>query len=44
MDLDLWLLYHPDLKRTERVRVFRDFMTTEFDSIADLLEGRLTMH
>ncbi len=41
MDLDLWVLYHTDLKRTERVRVFRDFVATEFGNIADLLEGRL---
>jgi DNA-binding transcriptional LysR family regulator len=41
MDMDLWLLYHNDLKRTERVRVFRDFVTAEFEQMGDLLEGRL---
>ncbi len=41
MDLDLWLLYHRDLKRTERVRVFREFIAAEFETIGDLLEGKL---
>lgn len=41
MDVDLWLLYHRDLKRTERVHVFRDFIASEFENISDLLEGRL---
>lgn len=40
MDMDLWVLFHPDLKRTERVRVFRDYVATEFGNIGDLLEGR----
>lgn len=42
MDLDLWLLYHVDLKRTERVRIFRNFMTVEFANISDLLEGNVS--
>ncbi|MDX5151215.1 MAG: LysR family transcriptional regulator [Acidiferrobacterales bacterium] len=41
MDVDLWLLYHRDLKRTERVHVFRDFIANEFENISDLLEGKL---
>lgn len=40
MDVDLWLLYHRDLKRTERVHVFRDFIAGEFETIGDLLEGK----
>jgi DNA-binding transcriptional LysR family regulator len=40
MDMDLWVLFHPDLKRTERVRVFREFISAEFEKMADLLEGR----
>lgn len=40
MDQDLWLLYHKDLKRSERVRVFREFVADEFTAIADLLEGK----
>jgi DNA-binding transcriptional LysR family regulator len=41
MDVDLWLLYHRDLKRTERVHVFRDFISGEFENISGLLEGKL---
>lgn len=40
--MDLWVLFHPDLKRTERVRVFRDFIATEFEKTGDLLEGKIT--
>lgn len=40
MDMDLWLLYHRDLKRIERVHVFRDFIASEFENIRDLLKGR----
>jgi DNA-binding transcriptional LysR family regulator len=43
MDVDLWLLYHRDLKRTERVHVFRDFIAAEFENISDLLEGKPAM-
>ena len=39
----LWLLYHRDLKRTERVHVFRDFIAAEFENISDLLEGKPAM-
>jgi len=41
MDMDLWLLYHRDLKRIARVHVFRDFLASEFKNFRDLLEGSL---
>jgi DNA-binding transcriptional LysR family regulator len=40
MDVDLWLLYHRDLKRSTRVHVFRDFIAGEFEAIGDLLQGK----
>lgn len=40
LDLGLWLLYHPDLRRTQRVRLFRDHMTREIESVRALFEGR----
>lgn len=42
MDVDLWLLFHSDLKRTVRVTMFRDFIAAEFETMGDLLEGRLS--
>ncbi len=38
--LDLWILVHSDLRRTARVRVFRDFATQRLRQQLDLLEGR----
>ena len=40
--LDLWVLIHSDLKRTARVRVFRDFVIERLLGLLDLLEGRAT--
>jgi DNA-binding transcriptional LysR family regulator len=40
-DLGLWLLYHRDLRRAERVRRFRSHMIDEVAKIADLFEGRI---
>jgi len=37
---DLWLLIHPDLRRTARVRVFVDFLSAALESEKDLIEGR----
>lgn len=34
------LFYHKDLKRRERVRVFRECIATEFSAIIDLLEEK----
>jgi len=41
-DLGLWILLHPDLKRTTRVLAFRDFMVAAIDGQSDLFAGRKT--
>lgn len=38
---ELWLLTHPDLKRTARVRALMDFLGEALDKEKDLIEGRL---
>lgn len=38
-DLGLWILLHPDLKRTARVLAFRDFMIKCVQDKRDLFEG-----
>ena len=43
-DLGLWLLYHRDLRRTKRVRLFREHMQREIADLRDLFEGRLSIH
>jgi len=43
-DLGLWLVYHRDLRRTKRVRLFREHMQREFADLRDLFEGRLSIH
>jgi DNA-binding transcriptional LysR family regulator len=43
-DVGLWLLYHPDLRRTKRVRLFREHMLRGVADVADLFEGRAPMH
>ena len=40
-NLGLWILLHPDLKRTARVLAFRDYMTQSIQQKRDLFEGRL---
>ena len=40
-DLGLWVLLHPDLKRTTRVMAFRDYMIQSIHEKRDLFEGRL---
>lgn len=40
-DLGLWLLYHRDLRRTRRVRLFREHLLREAADLAPLFEGRL---
>ena len=42
-ELGLWLLYHPDLRRTKRVRLFRDHMLRDIVKAAPLFEGRVPM-
>lgn len=39
-DLGLWILLHPDLKRTARVLAFRDFMIKSIQQQRMLFEGR----
>lgn len=39
-DLGLWLLYHPDLRRTKRVTVFRQHMVDWIAGETDLFEGQ----
>ncbi|MFL0810352.1 MAG: LysR family transcriptional regulator [Agarilytica sp.] len=39
-ELDLWMLFHADLKHTARVRVFREFICQEIEKRRELLEGR----
>jgi len=40
-DLGLWILLHPDLKRTARVLAFRDYIIESIQVRLDLFEGRL---
>ena len=42
-DLGLWLLCHRDLRRTQRVRLFREHMLRGVAEVADLFEGRAPM-
>jgi len=42
-DLGLWLLYHRDLRRTKRVKLFRDHMLGEVAKAAPMFEGRTPM-
>lgn len=42
MNLGLWLLFHPDLKRTARVLAFRDHMMHALKLQRDLLAGKGT--
>lgn len=37
---DMWILYHPDVRRVYRVRLFTDFITDLILSDLDLFEGR----
>lgn len=37
---DLWVLTHADLRKTARVRIFRDFMVEAIKQKRDLIEGR----
>ncbi|MBL4749692.1 MAG: LysR family transcriptional regulator [Amylibacter sp.] len=40
-NLGLWLVYHRDLRRTKRVRLFREHMQSEFTHLRALFEGHL---
>lgn len=39
-DLGLWLLYHPDLRRTKRVTAFRQHMIEKVSEQTGIFEGR----
>ncbi|MEJ2395465.1 MAG: LysR substrate-binding domain-containing protein, partial [Candidatus Thiodiazotropha sp.] len=39
-DLGLWILLHPDLKRTTRVLAFRDYMMEAIKAQRHLFEGK----
>lgn len=40
-EIDIWLLSHADLRRTPRMRLFRDFIQDRLTPKVDLLEGRV---
>jgi molybdate transport repressor ModE-like protein len=42
-DLGLWLVYHRDLRRTKRVRLFSEYMQREIANQRALLEGHLAI-
>lgn len=42
-DLGLWLVYHRDLRRIKRVRLFREHMQREISDLCALFEGRLAV-
>ncbi|MDH3668043.1 MAG: LysR family transcriptional regulator [Paracoccaceae bacterium] len=37
---DMWVLYHPDVRRTHRLRVFAEFIADRIGGDVDLFEGR----
>ncbi len=39
-DLGLWLVYHRDLRRIKRVRLFREHMQREITAVSDLFGGQ----
>lgn len=41
-DLGLWILLHPDLKRTARVLAFRDYMTSAIQAKQAAFKGQLS--
>ncbi len=36
---DLWMLYHPDVRRTRRLRLFADFISSQIRADDDLFRG-----
>jgi len=40
LNLGLWLLFHPDMKRTARILAFRDHMAAEIIEQTDLFAGK----
>ncbi len=43
LNTELWLLTHPDLRRTARVRVLMDFLTGVLEKEKKLIEGQLPL-
>jgi len=43
LNLGLWILFHPDLRRTARVLAFRDYMADEVKLQKDLFAGNLPL-
>ncbi|MFV2033086.1 MAG: LysR family transcriptional regulator [Gammaproteobacteria bacterium] len=41
---DLWLLTHPDLRRTARVKALMNFLAEALEKEKDLIEGRLILN
>lgn len=41
LDLGLWLLYHPDLRHTQRIRIFRDHMIEQMARKKNVFEGKV---
>ena len=39
---ELWLLYHPRLRRLHRFRAFTEYLVTEFEQLRPLIEGETT--
>ncbi len=37
---DMWVLYHPNARRTHRLRLFAEFIAKQIRSDVDLFEGR----
>jgi molybdate transport repressor ModE-like protein len=40
MDLELWFLYHVDLRNSERIRLLRTFIFEEFEKLQEFLQGK----
>jgi DNA-binding transcriptional LysR family regulator len=40
VSFDLWILYHPDVRRVSRIRLFADFIADVIGSDLELFEGR----
>jgi len=44
LDLGLWLVFHPDLKRNAKVLAFREHMTRSIEMQKDLFQGTDNRH
>jgi len=41
---DIWILNHPDARRTRRLRLFADFLVKRIKADVELFEGRRGIH